>query len=274
MKIKLFVLFIVFSVSVKSQEFTVFYKEKRKPAKVTSQSPGVDESELEVYSQELNRIKKALRTLKNKDSIAIYDKMYEEQLIKLVMHSKKIKREQGLSIPVYDFVTVLKAGSKKSLYYPQEKVSNDSISESNINEKGKSIVNQRINYNNSEIIYIDQKNNKKVTALKIHEFDLKDREFLIEETLEKQEWILTKETKKIGQYVCYRAELKYSNNTIEAWYTTEIKISAGPKGYYGLPGLILELRKGKSTVRFDSIQLFSNEKIEIQPPTEGEKIIV
>jgi GLPGLI family protein len=36
--------------------------------------------------------------------------------------------------------------------------------------------------------------------------------------------------------------------TITAWYTPEIPVSQGPEGYWGLPGLILEVNDGKTTI--------------------------
>jgi len=95
---------------------------------------------------------------------------------------------------------------------------------------------------------------------------------LIEEKLGIQDWLLTKETKQISKYQCYEAILNSEEQEVTAWYTTKIKANAGPKGYHGLPGLILELKEGRRTIRFDRIQLFSAENTEITPPTEGEKI--
>lgn len=51
-----------------------------------------------------------------------------------------------------------------------------------------------------------------------------------------------KETKKIGKYVCKKATAIFRGTEVEAYYTTEIPISAGPFKFKGLPGLILEVR--------------------------------
>lgn len=68
----------------------------------------------------------------------------------------------------------------------------------------------------------------------------------IESTIEEEKWLLTKETKKIGDFLCYKAEynkiIAGKSQLIVAWYTPEIPFSFGPKEYVGnLPGLILEL---------------------------------
>ena len=64
-------------------------------------------------------------------------------------------------------------------------------------------------------------------------------------------WTLLKNTKKIQNYVCYEAtaviEIKNSvgvfKRNVVAWYCPKIPVSYGPKGYSGLPGLILELQE-------------------------------
>lgn len=64
-------------------------------------------------------------------------------------------------------------------------------------------------------------------------------------------WTLLKNTKKIQNYVCYEAttviEIKNSvgvfKRNVVAWYCPKIPVSYGPKGYGGLPGLILELQE-------------------------------
>lgn len=63
-------------------------------------------------------------------------------------------------------------------------------------------------------------------------------------------WSITKETKKIGEYKCYKAttykldynpiKKKYKKFKIIAWFTNDIPVSFGPKGIDGLPGLVLE----------------------------------
>ncbi|WP_066223148.1 GLPGLI family protein [Formosa haliotis] len=67
------------------------------------------------------------------------------------------------------------------------------------------------------------------------------------------EWDITTETKKIGEYTCYKANLTtgkvalgYSETSpdISVWFTPEIAVSFGPKSFRDLPGLILEASVG------------------------------
>ncbi len=60
--------------------------------------------------------------------------------------------------------------------------------------------------------------------------------------------------------------------TITAWYAPEIPINQGPEGYWGLPGLILEVNDGKTTILCSKIVLNSKEKAEIKAPTNGKEV--
>jgi len=57
--------------------------------------------------------------------------------------------------------------------------------------------------------------------------------------------------------------------TITAWYTPQIPISQGPENYWGLPGLILEINNGKTTILCTKVVLNSKDKKEIKPSTNG-----
>ena len=60
--------------------------------------------------------------------------------------------------------------------------------------------------------------------------------------------------------------------TITAWYTPEVPINQGPEGYWGLPGLILEVNDGKTTILCSKVVLNAKEKVEIKAPTNGKVI--
>lgn len=50
-----------------------------------------------------------------------------------------------------------------------------------------------------------------------------------------------------------------------AWYTPEIPVNQGPENYWGLPGLILEINDGTTTILCSKIVLNAKEKVEIKP---------
>jgi hypothetical protein len=60
--------------------------------------------------------------------------------------------------------------------------------------------------------------------------------------------------------------------TITAWYTPEIPVNQGPEGYWGLPGLILEVNDGKTVILCSKVVLNSKDKAEIKAPTNGKEI--
>ena len=84
------------------------------------------------------------------------------------------------------------------------------------------------------------------------------------------EWELTQESKKINGYVCYKATR--SKGKIIAWYTPLIPINFGPKGEYGLPGLILELEIGKIIFKAKKIVLNPKEKIIVEELKGGKRV--
>lgn len=135
------------------------------------------------------------------------------------------------------------------------------------------------------------------------------KEFLVKDSLKTFNWKMEGETKVIGGYTCYKAttvipasktdfrnyrakkedkkevakteETKEKKTsfldeidlpkeiTITAWYTPEIPINQGPEGYWGLPGLILEVNDGKTIILCSKIVLNAKEKAEIKAPSNG-----
>jgi len=116
--------------------------------------------------------------------------------------------------------------------------------------------------------------------------------FLIKDSLSTSNWQLSSETKHIGKYTCYKATLakvvektkvemidgklesvkkKVTINTT-AWYTPQIPISNGPAAYYGLPGLILEINDGKTTMVCTEIILNPSTEIKIEEPEKGKEV--
>ena len=135
----------------------------------------------------------------------------------------------------------------------------------------------------------------------IVEDDIFGKEFLVVEPIVKPEWKLIDETKKIGDYNCFKAELlipvsekqkkdyeeflkkeekkpalfkmeKPEDKVVTAWYSPEIPVSFGPDNYWGLPGLILEVNDGENMLLCSKVVLSNKENTKIKAPTTGEKI--
>ena len=166
---------------------------------------------------------------------------------------------------------------------------------------------------------LQYKNIKEKIFLQDQEFF--GKQFLITEQMTPYAWKMGSETKKIGQYVCYKAtttrpssELNFTSTNrrdrekkkeekkkdstsvisdvnvavaavkkeeiekkeemveVVAWYSPMIPVSQGPTEYWGLPGLILELSAGNTTMLCSKIVMNPEEKIEIKRPTKGEVV--
>lgn len=113
-----------------------------------------------------------------------------------------------------------------------------------------------------------------------HQKEFESEIFLIE--LEKKnDWILTQEKKKIGNYICYKAIIEdsfigSSGNSIDlkiiAWYTLELPYAFGPLKYNGLPGLILEIENDKVIFYASKIILNQSNGKELKKVDKGIKI--
>jgi GLPGLI family protein len=62
-------------------------------------------------------------------------------------------------------------------------------------------------------------------------------------SLEKQDFELLNETKKILGYNCKKAKTIINSNTIEIWYTNDVKINASPSSLGRNLGLVLEMNR-------------------------------
>ncbi|MDD3004181.1 GLPGLI family protein [Flavobacterium sp.] len=153
-----------------------------------------------------------------------------------------------------------------------------------------------VSYSNAGKKYINTKEKNSVV-----EDEIFGKEFLIVEPLVQPEWKLINESKKIGDYNCFKAELiipvskkqleayeeflkneetkpalfkmdKPEDRVITVWYTPEIPVSFGPDNYWGLPGLILEVNDGQYIILCSKVTLSNKDKTKIKAPNSGEKV--
>ncbi len=113
-----------------------------------------------------------------------------------------------------------------------------------------------------------------------------DKIFLVSGPLELRAWELTGETKTIGNYTAQQAvytievetlafgesEMQTKKKTVEAWFTPEIPISSGPEYYWGLPGLILEIKNGNVSYTCERVELNVAGDFSIEIPNKGQKV--
>ncbi|MDN3493898.1 GLPGLI family protein [Winogradskyella bathintestinalis] len=151
----------------------------------------------------------------------------------------------------------------------------------------------------------DQYKNVKTNS-QIQNQEFYGKNFLVNDSLQPITWIMGKETKQIGNYLCFKAtasipsdeltwfnfswsKLRNTNSTkaktdsiqgdsktdeiamtdVEAWYAPQIPVSHGPLEYWGLPGLILEVSSGNTTMLCTKIVMNPEDKMEIKAPEKG-----
>jgi GLPGLI family protein len=116
-------------------------------------------------------------------------------------------------------------------------------------------------------------------SLIVKEVSLQNQKFLINYSTQKYQWQLKNDFKMINDFKCFKAtaDVTFSNGVktslmkVTAWYAPGIPISLGPKGYAGLPGLILELQEDGIGIYASKIEL-NPQEFKIPIPTKGKRI--
>lgn len=118
-------------------------------------------------------------------------------------------------------------------------------------------------------VYLDFTDN-----IKIEQKEFMSRVFLIEGEPTQEKWKLTGEQKMILDYPCMQASQITEKDTIIAWFTPAIPVSAGPANYVNLPGLVLEvdINNGTRVLKAQSVDLKELEKDLISKPKKGKKV--
>ncbi|MEO1033568.1 MAG: GLPGLI family protein [Bacteroidota bacterium] len=86
--------------------------------------------------------------------------------------------------------------------------------------------------------------------------------------VDSMDWTITNETKEIKGYLCKKA-IKDSDEKRVAWFTEDLPVKHGPRGFNGLPGLILEFYNNKHYFVVKEIELNHPEVKDIIEPKEG-----
>ncbi len=119
--------------------------------------------------------------------------------------------------------------------------------------------------------YEDRVKKEKLSALNLFGSD-----YIVKRPYNKYKWKLTKTIKIIGGYTCYKAlvTVKEARMTYDviAWFAPDIPFSYGPRGYSGLPGLVLEVNWNGHFLIAKNIIIKKNSKIKIKRPSFGIEI--
>jgi len=143
---------------------------------------------------------------------------------------------------------------------------------------------------NTGLMFKDTKNKNYVNQVESF-----SKNFLIKDSLPNYTWKFEEETKLVGENLCFKATTqkevpnrrmgpprgdteqndsipKTKIITVTAWYSPDIPINNGPKNYWGLPGLILELNEGNTQYICIKIVLNPGEELVIKEPSKGKVV--
>jgi GLPGLI family protein len=156
-------------------------------------------------------------------------------------------------------IFTLTFNSSESTFEMQEKLDDES------NQQNKFFI-SLARFETSHNYYVNKKSNKQLVD--------KQDGVLVQSNLTKFDWQLQGDSKMIGAYLCYKAiysfgyiarnKKTYTSSTT-AWFCPILPFAYGPKNYYGLPGLILELQVDDVTFLATNIKLI-NHNIDIKIP--------
>lgn len=104
------------------------------------------------------------------------------------------------------------------------------------------------------------------------------KQYYLTDTLQKMEWLITSDHRKIANYNCTKALTTFRGRKYEAWYTDDIPINIGPWKFDGLPGVIVKVNDLEKIFNFELVTInlkenFDDEIISIPKDYDGVKPI-
>lgn len=123
--------------------------------------------------------------------------------------------------------------------------------------------------------------------------ELMERSYVVTDSITKQNWKLSEETKTVLNYTCRKAtttristrmQMSMENGemkrtpiqdtaTVVAWFTTDIPVSVGPEFQGQLPGAILELDVANGQSVYHAIEVSPKVSLnKIKEPKDGKKM--
>lgn len=128
---------------------------------------------------------------------------------------------------------------------------------------------------------------------KVEQRDFMDKRFLVSDSIQKNNWKLTEETKTILNHLCRKATAQRigkrmsmgmengkmerkevdDTTTMIAWFTTDIPVPVGPEVQGQLPGIILELETNGGRTTYKALEIEAKPDLAaIKEPTKGKKV--
>lgn len=168
-----------------------------------------------------------------------------------IYYQFKFLKDKKISQNPREGLCVLQIGENYSKFSDTKTLQRDSMFEkfSHLESVGAREMNQLFMYNplwNMESL--KSAVDKKVTYQKRYK-----TKYEYEEPQPEFKWQLHNESKKILDYSCKKATVKYRGREFIAWYAADIPVNNGPYIFEGLPGLILELEDSQNKYHFTAV---------------------
>ena len=172
-------------------------------------------------------------------------------------------------VSLFETMTMtLQANKNKAVYFGNSGVNNDA--DPNDYKMAKTLIGDKDRF------YYDL---EKQTSYKW--FNFQGENFIIKDSIKISDWKITNKSKLINNYNCYLATTNYTayyksglkTHIVSAWFTPLIPFKFGPKGFGGLPGLILQLNFITLVFSASNIK-FKKEEIEIEALPKGKHITI
>lgn len=191
--------------------------------------------------------------------------MYGQKIENMYIDTTSIDNSDLKKIIIELFKEKQKALSNDETYYSLKFNQNKSVF-STLNTMN-SDVNNKMSKNLSKGIYFVNILNKSI----YHKGNFMGEDLIIYYHKQPyEEWQINNEKKIIRGYNCIKAETLRQNEKgvktkVTAWFTTDINLNFGPKNYFGLPGLIIELHELDSVYYVREIKFKNVALDEINP---------
>jgi len=219
-----------------------------------------------LFSILFTTILSAQSTLQGKVFYTVSLKPFSEEQVDSLLKKRNLNKAVQSSVRKVlmnskDVTGVLEVSKNESLYQVEDKMKKDV-------KKGLNMTSIVAGGNNK--YYINSVKKDYFKQINLGEF--------LRVNLLQPKWIIKQDTKKIGDYQCFKAVAKIKTRedkpalTVIAWFTPIIPVSFGPKDYFGLPGLILEISYKTTSIKATKIVWNPSKKIVIKKPREGKRM--
>ncbi len=106
----------------------------------------------------------------------------------------------------------------------------------------------------------------------VEERSILNKSFLVTEDVEPLAWKLSGGERSFLGHRILKATATRDTVAIEAWFTPEIPVPAGPELYGGLPGLILVLNLDEDRITYTATSIDLESTPEVVRPTNGDEV--